>query len=71
MSTTKKAIPILSSIEEVRYIISFMFHLNKVKQVLADFQLYQVLADFLNDEVKDLRLKGKKEERQEKKVKNI
>lgn len=71
MSTTKKAIPILSSIEEVRYIISFMFHLNKVKQVLADFQLYQVLADFLNDEVKGLRLKGKKEERQEKKVKNI
>lgn len=48
-----------------------MFHLNKVKQVLADFQLYQVLADFLNDEVKGLRLKGKKEERQEKKVKNI
>lgn len=47
----KKAISIPSSIEELRYIIAFMFHPNKVRQVLTGFQSHQVLADFLNDEV--------------------
>lgn len=57
--------------EELRYIIGSMFHLNKVKQVLTGFQSYQVLADFLNDEVKNLCLEKKKEKRQEKKLTNM
>lgn len=66
----EKAISVLSSMEELRYIIGSMFHLNKVKQVLTGFQSYQVLADFLNDEVKNLCLQKKKEKRQEKKLTN-
>lgn len=67
----EKAISVLSSMEELRYIIGSMFHLNKVKQVLTGFQSYQVLADFLNDEVKNLCLEKKKEKRQEKKLTNM
>lgn len=67
----EKAISVLSSMEELRYIIGSMFHLNKVKQVLTGFQSYQVLADFLNDEVKNLCLQKKKEKRQEKKLTNM
>lgn len=56
----EKAISVLSSTEELRYIISSMFHLDKVKQVLTGFPSYQVLADTLNDEVKGLCMRGKR-----------
>lgn len=64
MCTTKKAISVPSSLEEIRYIIVSMFHPNKVRQVLTSFQSYQVLADFPNDEVALLaRHENKKQEK--------
>ena len=66
----EKAIPILSSMEELEYITGSMFHLNKGQQVLTGFQSYQVLADFLNDKVKGLCLERKEEKRQDNKLTN-
>lgn len=56
----KKAISVLSGTEGLRYMISSILHLNKVKHILAAFQSYQVLADLLNDEAKALCTRGKR-----------
>lgn len=61
----EKAISVLSSMKELSYIISSMFPLNKMKQVLTGFQSYQCWLTF--SMTKERPLPGE-EKRQEKKL---